>query len=275
MKFKLTGSQFGLQAFLFLIWVFITLVFGAIPGDLMYFPKLLMVNNHLTPLQKIDILWPSYKIAQEQGNCNQSVLIEQELLREIINQVAIDKRQLLQSFKNWQVPEKVSCNTALPFNTLKVLTRFSDSSKLFRYKLVDISRINRIHIETQRLIAESQHTGFKSQRALNSFTSLALDMQNNQPAFDNYTYLEIYERELKLATMQNILKTGDTLAANYQQLFLASCLLTPEYEVCQSADKFNAKWNSVAASGTPELQLKAGRNLLNEILVYQGLSTNN
>lgn len=275
MKFKLTGSQFGLQVFLFLIWVFITLIFAAIPGDLMYFPKLLVVNNQLTPLQKIDVLWPGYKIAQERGNCNQSVLIEQELFREIINQVAIDKHQLLQSFEKWQVPEKVSCNTALPFDTLKVLSRFSDSNKLFSYKLVDISRINRIHIETQRLIAKSQHTGFKTQRALNSFTSLALDMQNNQPAFDNYTYLEVYEHELKLATMQNILKTGDTLAANYQQLFLASCLLTPEYEVCQSADKFNAKWNSVAASGTPELQLRAGRNLLNEILIYQGLSTNN
>jgi len=258
-----------------LSWVVITLVFTAIPGDLMYFPKVLAVNNRLSPMQKITVLWPGYKTAQESNNCSQAILLEQELFREITNQVALDKKDLFVHVAEWQSPTKLNCVTALPLKGLKILARLADKKADVNYSLVDASKFTKFKLQAENLIFSSQHTGFKSQRALNGFTELALEVRRSIPNITKYTNLELYDLELKIATMEHILSVGDVLAVNYQELFLASCLLSPEYEVCQNADKFNAKWNSVSSIGSPKQQLIAGRKLVDEVLVYQGLLTDN
>jgi hypothetical protein len=264
-----------LGALLVFIWVTIFFLFSALPGDLFYFPKLLIVNARLSPEQKIDSLWQGYVRHQKSGNCKKSLLVEQELLKEMAIMVAQNKQGLLEQVKQWQDPMQLSCVTTLPFAELRILASVAEYGTASK-ELALTDKVEALKADSGELIELSRHTGFKSQRALNSFTELALGigeyadklLHSNDP-------LSVYEFELRVITMRNILERGETISSNYQQLFLAACILSPEYEVCQNADKFNAKWNSVASAGTPEKQLQVGRGLLNEILFYQGLLTDN
>lgn len=268
-----TSRQVLLAITLFALWAVVFILFSAVPGDLFYFPKALIINPRLTSAQKLEDLWTGYVRMQENDNCKKSVLIEQEILREIGTSRS-NKEQVLSQFGNWQLPTKVSCNSALPFRELKLLANIADKGTTTT--LQNVMKLADLRQKTLATVELSRHSGFKSQRALNSFTELALDLQKNLPRLSHKTDpLTIYEQELKLVSMQNILESNNVVAANYQQLFLASCLFSPEYDVCQSADKFNAKWNSVGTVGSPLEQLRLGRSLLNEVLIYQGLFTNN
>lgn len=269
-----TPKQFILAILLFVIWIIVYVLFSAVPGDLFYFPKALIVSPRLTVEQRLENLWAGYVRMQEMGNCKKSVLIEQELLREISNAGSLNKTQILSLFKSWQLPRNASCNSALPFKELKLLANIADSQS--QTTLHNVMKLADLQQKTAATVELSRHSGFKSQRALNSFTELALDLQKTLPKLSYKTEaIQIYEQELKLTSMQNILENNNVIVVNYQQLFLASCLFSPEYDVCQSADKFNAKWNSVGTAGRPLEQLRLGRSLLNEVLIYQGLFTNN
>lgn len=268
------SRQLILAISLLIIWIVVYVVFSAVPGDLFYFPKALVVNPRLNTEQKLDNLWAGYARMQEMGNCKKSVLIEQEILREISNAAAEDRSKILTQFKRWQLPASISCKSALPFEEIKLLANIGDSET--QTTLQNVMKLADLQQKTIVAVELSRHSGFKSQRALNSFTELALDLQKTLPKLSFKTAaIQIYEQELKLRSMQNILENNNVVATNYQQLFLASCLFSPEYDVCQSADKFNAKWNSVGTVGSPLEQLRLGRSLLNEILIYQGLLTNN
>lgn len=258
---------------LVLVWAIITALFTAIPGDLLYFPKALLINDRLSPLQKIELMWPGYLKAQATSNCVQSSLVQQELLKEITAQVAVDKEALLLSVDKWDTSTKQNCETILPIDGLKSLAHLyiSQSKSETRYTLLNAVNALNLHPRVIEQINKAQQTGFKSQRALDEFSDLALSLREFKPDLANIQFLDLYQKDLEIKSLKNILETGKPIAINYQELFLASCLLSPEYEVCQSPDKFNAKWNSIAAAGSIRNQLALGRKLVTEILFYQGI----
>jgi hypothetical protein len=269
-------------------WIGMQTIFAK-PGDLLFFPKLLIERNQTDFAASFTALqdrMASYTQLLQQNRCAQAVLAENELVAKLqqtsqLAGVADPNIDLNPAFASWlaNLPAtiKTNCSTVLPLPELAQIGRmllFYRTPASYQHT-ADFVRMQQVLNYYEQLKQASHDFGFDTQAKLNSFNSLMLAARaeiaqmNVLARRDSWQTIKLQAR---LDTIAQILEYQNKSFDLFEHQAFAGCLLNPKHSLCQTSSAFAAKWNSVNDIADKSKAFEAGANVYMELLSSMGIN---